>query len=43
MVLAFIYIPSEELSTVEIEKAMIKALLQLKENLEKIEEPNIQS
>lgn len=40
MALAFIYIPSEELSTAEIEKGMIKALLHLKEQLEKQHTPN---
>lgn len=40
MALAFIYIPSEELSTAEIEKAMVKALLLLKENLENKEKQN---
>ncbi len=40
MALAFIYIPTEEISTAEIEKAMIKALLQLKETLEKQSQPN---
>ncbi|MGV8829507.1 MAG: ribonuclease P protein component [Breznakibacter sp.] len=40
MALAFIYIPSEELTTAEIEKGMIKALLHLKEQLEKQDDPN---
>lgn len=40
MALAFIYIPAEELTTAEIEKGMIKALLHLKEQLEKQEPLN---